>query len=643
MKRFFRIHGDNIVECERTLNIIAKVFETEPILNKKSTLYKPLYDIVLQNNLKYNIELLSGHNRWGVDISEHILERGGLLREGADSYFTEITEDGEKILFALEYCSALPAGNNAWQRNGRAFATAMAGIPYFYFAEIGGAELDGDRTMKAPRFPNPIVPFSYIMLSKRLGNICMPVYSPHPSITEDVFKKYQTAFGADIAHQIIKDIIIGENYSTTFQQLETKAINMILILSDSRKSIDTLREKEWIQMLKSNNQAKWLCEKPSLIWKKKIADKISVTRSFSRLFETTLSLNCNTLGARDLPFCLLAGQNKELFIKTLKNIYKKIKFTFSQKPLAVIWINGFKPKGDDARPDRGLPPLVKMLLGDSADILTIVFGPGFKSNWEMLKESPDTLANNNGLWQSVLRISDFVLADSATCDAPIFYTPRKTTNNTEKNIYLKQKNVDFVFSEHDTDTAIHQIFTKNSTFRLLECLCNPPGGDWSGISYFDSKAEYRWTSLPRVSNAGGKRPDHIFQVKESSKKNILLSIESKKNGSDLENHVGKNLKVYIDDLFMLLPSAYRTEKNDWRLFDQQSLKIEKYQILSVGAFEYKNEDELKKLLNDKELDAVFAFEFGETTTFHLLTTSKNISNIVKKAASGINGLIVKIH
>ena len=149
--------------------------------------------------------------------------------------------------------------------------------------------------------------------------------------------------------------------------------------------------------------------------------------------------------------------------------------------------------------------------------------------------------------------------------------------------------------------------------------------------------------MPRVSNAGGKRPDHIFQVKESSKKNILLSIESKKNGSDLENHVGKNLKVYIDDLFMLLPSAYRTEKNDWRLFDQQSLKIEKYQILSVGAFEYKNEDELKKLLNDKELDAVFAFEFGETTTFHLLTTSKNISNIVKKAASGINGLIVKIH
>ncbi|MEI6436946.1 MAG: hypothetical protein WCP32_19140, partial [Bacteroidota bacterium] len=70
----------------------------------------------------------------------------------------------------------------------------------------------------------------------------------------------------------------------------------------------------------------------------------------------------------------------------------------------------------------------------------------------------------------------------------------------------------------------------------------PPGGDWSGISYWDfsDKTEYRWTSLPRVSATKAKRPDHIIQI-NSQEVNSFLVIESKNNAKDLEENIGNRL------------------------------------------------------------------------------------------------------
>ena len=139
-KKFLRIHGDNIVECERTLTMLCDAFHKEAILCE-SPIFRPLYTFNYKGNL-YEIELLSGHARWGVDINEELLKNGGVLREGADSYITLIQGKNEKVIIGIEYCSALPAGNNAWQRNGRALSTILSGIPYLYFAEIGGVEMD---------------------------------------------------------------------------------------------------------------------------------------------------------------------------------------------------------------------------------------------------------------------------------------------------------------------------------------------------------------------------------------------------------------------------------------------------------------------------------------------------------------------
>ena len=189
----YRIHGDNILECERTLSILCKAINAKvTILN--SPAYKPVYRLQ-SNEIEFEVELLSGHDRWGVSLGEQIMRNGGILRENADSYFSLIHNGKEHILFAFEYCSALPAGNNAWQRNGRALSSIQASIPYFYFAELGGPELDADRNMKAPRYPNPIVPFSYISASVGYSSFCIPVYSAHPSITEANKREFDSIFG----------------------------------------------------------------------------------------------------------------------------------------------------------------------------------------------------------------------------------------------------------------------------------------------------------------------------------------------------------------------------------------------------------------------------------------------------------------
>lgn len=162
--RKIRIHGDNIVECERTLKMLSEALGSQytPL---DSPLYFPKYSI-LTNNCIYSIELLSGHARWsGIDLGAIIHTFGRKLRETADAYITEIADNQENVLLAIEYCSALPAGNNAWQRNGRALANVFANVPYLYYAEIGGIELAENRQPKAPRYPNPAVPFSYISIS----------------------------------------------------------------------------------------------------------------------------------------------------------------------------------------------------------------------------------------------------------------------------------------------------------------------------------------------------------------------------------------------------------------------------------------------------------------------------------------------
>ncbi|MFW5871682.1 MAG: hypothetical protein ACOCUT_01110 [bacterium] len=634
-----RIHGDNIIECERALALITLAYKGKLISNSNNIIV-PSYTIQTKGKEILEVELFSGHDRWNVNFNTEFTKYGAPLREATDAYITKVSKDckSEELLLAIEFCNALPAGNNAWQRSGRAVTCAEIGVPYFYFAEIGGVELDSDRKVKAPRFPNPIVPFSYLTSSKSLNVVCIPIYEAHPAITDELRKKFIHIFGKDASLNLLKSIIEQSQTDNAMDILIEKGTTLVKILSNDRKRVDTFRALEWDEFLKISSgqkKAEWIKNNPNKqIWRKKSSDKLYVTKTFETLLTKTQELNLLSIGAKEIPICLVANGNIKKFASLLKEIYPSDKINElankieeKNKPLIIVWITGFKPRGDDSRPDRGLVPLARMLFGNDIDILTIVYGPAGKQTWKAFKENTSKLATVNGLWQAIMNLSNYVLADSATSEYGVL------TSIISRD--LERKSVKVVFNaakptgnygEHDVDTAIHTLFSRQMTANIFESMCNPPGGDWSGISYFDFSdlTEYRWTSLPRVSSIKAKRPDHIIQL-YTKKESSFLVIESKNNAKDLDENIGIRLTEYVKALFKIAPTAYKKNKQDWESFIGKKSPLITFPSYSGGAFVYKNLDEMKNEMQKGKLDFIFAFEFsndGTETIGHLLLSEK---------------------
>lgn len=658
-----RIHGDNIIECERALKLIGLAYKGSVSL-KSQNIFMPSYSITKEGKEIFEVELLGGHDRWNVNFNTELTKYGAPLREATDAYITKVSADNktEELLLGIEFCNALPAGNNAWQRNGRAVTCAEIGIPYFYFAEIGGVELDANRKVKAPRFPNPIVPFSYLTSAKTLNVVCVPIYQAHPAITDELRKKFMHIFGMEASLDLLKCIIDESKSADALDVLIEKGTTLVKILSNDRKRMDTFRAMEWEEFLKVTTglkKAEWIKNHPNKqIWKKKSSEKVSVTKTFKTLLTKTQELNLLSIGAKEIPICLVANGNIKKFASLLKEIYPATKINElantiekKNKPLIIVWITGFKPRGDDSRPDRGLVPLARMLFGNDIDILTIVFGPAVKQTWKTLKENPTKLANENGLWQAVLNLSNFVLADSTTsADGIIASIVNRNLERKSVKVIFKAAKPNGSYGEHDIDTAIHTLFSRQINSNIFESMCNPPGGDWSGISYWDfsDKTEYRWTSLPRVSAIKAKRPDHIIQI-HSKKEEIFLVIESKNNAKDLDENIGKRLTEYVKALFKIAPTAYKEAKEDWKLFGGKNSPLTNFVSYSGGAFVYKSLDEMKKEMKEGKLDFIFAFEFksgGTESIGHVLLSDKCkfLSNILPNIVSQFSvGLKIKIY
>ena len=138
MIKHFRIHGDNIVECERLYAIITKSI---PIHNEERFFLSPACPSVKITTTNFDtlfFKYFPGFNkntsdRWTSNIFQILKVKGSFLNETPDVLLTEEIGNSEKILLAIEFCSALQAGNQAWQRSGRAYSTARANVcPYLY-------------------------------------------------------------------------------------------------------------------------------------------------------------------------------------------------------------------------------------------------------------------------------------------------------------------------------------------------------------------------------------------------------------------------------------------------------------------------------------------------------------------------------
>jgi hypothetical protein len=177
-----------------------------------------------------------------------------------------------------------------------------------------------------------------------------------------------------------------------------------------------------------------------------------------------------------------------------------------------------------------------------------------------------------------------------------------------------------VFTEQDVDTVLHLLFTHSQPWGIFEAMCNPPGGDWSGLSLlnFQTGEEYRWTSLPRVSGIGGKRPDHVIEFQLDNGHLVLLAIESKNRALNLESNVGHRLAAYIEQLVRTSPTIFRAANAEWDLWQNNAISLPNLTILSGGAFCWLGVKDLEDTLARCHLDIIFAIEFKSVEQSALL-------------------------
>lgn len=614
----YRIHGDNIVECERIANIIIDTLRPQNIsysLISPSTVAIELHTVFMTMTVDWKLELLPGFNknskkRWIGNIFEALKEAGGYFDETPDAIISIVQNGNEQILLGIEFCSALQAGNQAWQRSARAFSTGRTRCPYLYIVDFVKYELDNKtRNRKNLRFPNPAVPYSYVNYSKTTGNFIAQLYTKSEEFdrTRDsnIANFNESDFGSKELGIYMVKLMLGMDTAKEEETILKKNMNVVKFLASHFDSKANFTAEEWTELynLSSGDIVDYAVEKDRFGFHKTIAAKSHHGKS-----EEVIKL-VDWLGvgltSRDLPFGIIPAYDRLSFAKRLSKLYPDVNqgviASIGQKKnhLIIAIFKGFKPHGDDNRPDRGLLPFASMLSASDVDVLTYIYGPIIESNLNLLDQDPMALAERNGLWRSILALSNYVVMDVPVLskkqyDAERFYD----TSNIKDHFSclgvgnsIKQKSAfsstPINFGEDDVDTAIHYLFTHILGKCCFEGMCNPPGGDWSGFSVIDGDFEYRWLSLPRVSDVvNGKRPDHILELFGVFKCPLLLSIESKEKSCDLESDVGTKLVTYIKELISYVPSAKRKVfplVDEWHWGDEQ-INIKNFYTMSAAAY-----------------------------------------------------------
>lgn len=636
----FHLHGDNIVECERTVALIRLALAdiTSSFRGPYGRLVCPSYELTVKGiDLPLVLTLYPGFGRWNHDILDLIRRRGGTLREAADVIITSVADGDETPLIALEYCGALPAGNQAWQRSGRAYSFGKAQVPYMYIAELAGYELGEDRVRKAARLPNPAVPFSYVSFSLTNETPTLPVFVTSPGAHESSRATYADVFGETELLALIRAMLLGQGDETATEALRLKALAFVETKANASRPGRTLTPRQWQQayeaLEKGRSLVDFLVADTCLSWAK-VAYIAAITSTARKLMDLTAALAIG-LTSSDLPMCIVPKKNRPAFADAVQRLYTGrceddfLAWLRQGRHLTICWVMGFKPGHDDARPDRGLPPLTRMLIGDGYDLLSVIYGPAPPSAWSDLDTDPRKLMRDNGLWEAILDVSDAILADSATDSV-------RRHGYLRSHWYQKQARPDrgLVFvepkplhiGEHDVDTVIHLLLTRHGGALIFEGMCNPPGGDWSGVSLQppDRAVELRWLTLPRVSAEEAKRPDHVFQFFSSTKPPILLSVESKEHAASVEAGIGPRLTGYIEALLRTPASIERpTQTVSWT-HSTTKLDASRFTMASAVAFISDTEAHIAKVKGRGEVDLLMCFAFangGESCTVRLIATT----------------------
>lgn len=624
----FRLHGDNIVECERIANLLIRYCAPTAIERGFASLACPylIVHATFPETFDFKLEFFPGFNknyndRWNINIFERLNARGCFLGETPDILLTETEQNCENILAALEFCSALQAGNQAWQRSGRAYSVGRANCPYLYILDFVKYELTAtNRVRKDLRFPNPAVAYSYLAYSEHINNFVVQAY-----IRAEEFQPGYDPALRDFPEEIfgereIANFLLGKMTHTSTaaaeQALLHKNLQMVYFLAP--KFRESFTRDDWREIHERRLGILAYSKAKGLKYQKQIAEKSMFGKVMA--FRDICTKYGVGIASSTLPFGLIPARNKEAFGQEVISLYgisdsRVCDLLLEPEDLLVCILKGFKPRGDDDRPDRGVLPFASMLISEPVKVLTLLFGPISAAHAYKLAYDRPSLFRGNGLWKSVMGLSDVIIVDSPCIDAP--YPVREVLFNAQQkaNIlsFRARANDALIstqpnrFQENDVDAVVHYLFRHLMSGYGFECMCNPPGGDWSGLSVMFYGKEYRWLSLPRVSPYG-KRPDHVVELFGFAEFPILLAVESKEKASSLEYNIGCGLRHYLEHLFAFKPSVVRENKNEnWEIAAFRC-DFSEVPIFTAGAFLKRTGVDIRELFARTQCDILFALD-----------------------------------
>ena len=649
------IYGDNIVECFKIITRIRKVFKLDELSLDVSTKFLTPKVTGKSANYRFIFNIYANFDKWENNPITFISKKyQSKLQEYPDVIVFEKKEKEEILLFAVEFSNALSAGNQAWQRQGRCFSFSNSKINFFYVVELGGSELDSNRKEKSIRYPNPVVILSYLNFMEKFKKPFYPIFELSSNSTDNFRNEYKEIVSKNDFENCLNDILTTNEISNkNIISITNKTKEYFLKLFNRAGNINNYTD---INNLINNNINTFdYFTKNKFDWKKSIS--IKTTTTLKKLKNISEKYGFSII-SKNLPFVLIPEKNRIKFINELKNIYKLNETNLSKlknkKKIVLCFILGFKPRGDDARPDRGLNPLLKMIFNDEASIISIIYGPATMSLWKTLNSSIEQVKKNNGLFNSIFQISDVLLVDSKNYPNTferIFFKKEEKLNKGKDKIKFNSSINAVKVNEHDVDNALFLFFRFISKIPFFESMINPPGGDWSNIDLIDNRKNiYRWTNLPRVSGKNTKRPDHIYTFNITNDKKISLIVESKYRPNDLEENIGVKLTNYVMELTRYYPNCIqKIGEKDFKN-NRKIMFSEKNRLISAVAY-YSNiqtdNSTISKMMQKYKIQNVFEIFYEKNFKTNIIFFSKNIEilNIFKKLKCNnnqINFSVIKI-
>lgn len=465
------------------------------------------------------------------------------------------------------------------------------------------------RRRKALRFPNPAVPYSYINFSKESNNFVAQIYIRSEEFNKDFdhslrdFDENNFA-EAELAGYIVKRMG-GFDTSEEEEIILRKNLNVVMFLASGSRPATNFTPAQWRRLYAyQQGIIQFSLENSGFNFHKTITAKGHHGKStdFLKMVDD-LSVG---LASRDLPFGIIPAESRKKFADEMHRLYPSYdtdilnRISSNHSDLILCIMKGFKPRGDDNRSDRGILPLVAMLSSTDIEVMTYIYGPIIEYNLNTLVKDPMRLANSNGLWKSILSLSNYVALDVPVLSEDSSDAEVLLDTSALKEYYTAQapheggltrdefSSIPQSFHEDDVDTGIHFLFSHLLKEVCFEGMCNPPGGDWSGLSILYDNYEVRWLSLPRVSEeVNGKRPDHVLELFGLFDCPVLLSIESKERSFDLEPDVGEELVNYIRHLMDYIPNVERFASPRYTGLWTQSerfVNYDRFVMISAAAY-----------------------------------------------------------